>query len=40
MTGSKIVCWWRLAVARLAGAVHGEAGMSTAEYATVDLVIP
>lgn len=29
----KIVRWWRLAVARLAGAVQGEAGMSTAEYA-------
>jgi hypothetical protein len=25
--------WWRLVVARLAGAVRGEAGMSTAEYA-------
>jgi Protein of unknown function (DUF4244) len=25
--------WWRLVVARLSGAVRGEAGMSTAEYA-------
>jgi hypothetical protein len=25
--------WWRLVIARLAGAVDGEAGMSTAEYA-------
>lgn len=30
---SKIMRGWRLAVVRLAGAVHGEAGMSTAEYA-------
>jgi hypothetical protein len=30
--------WWRLVVARLAGAVRGEAGMSTAEYA-VDLLL-
>ena len=25
--------WWRLVIARLAGAVDGEAGMSTVEYA-------
>ncbi len=25
--------WWQLGAARLAGAVSGEAGMSTAEYA-------
>lgn len=25
--------WWRLMIARLAGAVNGEAGMSTVEYA-------
>ncbi|MBV9013575.1 MAG: DUF4244 domain-containing protein [Pseudonocardiales bacterium] len=25
--------WWRLIATRLAGAVSGEAGMSTAEYA-------
>ncbi len=29
--------WWRPVAARLAGAVSGEAGMSTAEYATVCL---
>lgn len=33
MTESKIMRWWRPVVARLAAAVHGEAGMSTAEYA-------
>ena len=33
MTENKIMRWWRPVVARLAGAVHGEAGMSTAEYA-------
>jgi Protein of unknown function (DUF4244) len=33
VTKCKIIRWWRLAVVRLAGAVHGEAGMSTAEYA-------
>jgi hypothetical protein len=33
VTKNKFIQWWRLAVARLAGAVHGEAGMSTAEYA-------
>lgn len=25
--------WWRLVIARLAGTVDGEAGMSTVEYA-------
>ena len=30
---SKIMRGWRLAVVRLAGAVHGDAGMSTIEYA-------
>lgn len=25
--------WWRSIVARIVGAVHGEAGMSTVEYA-------
>jgi hypothetical protein len=25
--------WWRLVITRLAGAVDGEAGMSTVEYA-------
>ena len=30
---SKIMQGWRLAVVRLAGAVHGDAGMSTIEYA-------
>jgi hypothetical protein len=29
--------WWRLVIARLAGAVDGEAGMSTVEYAIVGL---
>ena len=33
VTNSKIMRWWRLGVARLAGAVRGEAGMSTVEYA-------
>ncbi|MGH3766281.1 MAG: DUF4244 domain-containing protein [Pseudonocardiaceae bacterium] len=33
MTKSKIVRGWRLIAARTAGAVRGEAGMSTAEYA-------
>jgi Protein of unknown function (DUF4244) len=32
-TESKIMRYWRLAVVRLAGAIRGEAGMSTAEYA-------
>ncbi|MGH3692598.1 MAG: DUF4244 domain-containing protein [Pseudonocardiaceae bacterium] len=32
-TENKIIRWWRPALARLAAAVHGEAGMSTAEYA-------
>lgn len=32
-TESKITRWWQLAVAHAAGAVRGEAGMSTAEYA-------
>ena len=30
---SKIMRGWRLAVVRLTGAVHGDAGMSTIEYA-------
>jgi hypothetical protein len=30
---SKIMQGWRLAVVRLTGAVHGDAGMSTIEYA-------
>lgn len=30
---SRRLKWWRLAAVRLAGAVRGEAGMSTAEYA-------
>jgi hypothetical protein len=40
VTENKFMQLWRLAVARATGAVRGEAGMSTAEYATVDLVIP
>ncbi len=30
---SRCLTWWRLARVRLAGAVRGETGMSTAEYA-------
>ena len=33
VTDSNLRRWWRLVVARAAGAVRGEAGMSTAEYA-------
>ena len=33
VTESKIMRRWRLIAARAAGAVRGEAGMSTAEYA-------
>lgn len=37
VTESKIMRRWRLVAARAAGAVRGEDGMSTAEYATVCL---
>jgi len=37
---STVTRWRRLVVARLAGAVGGEAGMSTAEYAIALIMHP